>query len=588
MPRVPARRWRAPLAVGLVALAARLVALAEVRGRPYYAHLVLDASTYQRIATGGDPAEPFYHPPGYPWFLRGLYALTGPEPDAARLAQVVLGAITAGLVVVLARRLGAGERAAVAGGLLAAFEGALVYFDLDLLPASVATLVLTGVIVSLAAPARPAARAATGLALGLGGLVLPTLAIPGGLFALGLFRREGWRPALAFALAAALPVLPITARNLRYEADLVPLSWNGGVNLWIGNNPDFPETMNTRPGPRWEQLAQRPLCLGGARSRAALSRWFDGEVARYALAEPGSFASNLVAKAAAAISVREIGRNRELYEARDESRILAVLIQPRGLPFGLLLPLAGAGAVGLARGRRFPVLAGVAGVLVVGVIFFPTARYRAPALPAMAALAAVALSRPPRREAWMAGAALLAVGLVPPRVPRIPSSATPYAVGTDLAWDGHVEEAIPWLLEAARREPADLDAILALGFAYGRLGRPDLARPWFARATALDPGADLAWQGLGSAFRLAGRPAEAARLFARAVAANPCNPKARALLAWTATDLGHLDAAEALLADAAGWHSDPSRADLADAARHLAAARRGAAGARSRRYDGGR
>lgn len=560
------------LAVFVLALALRLVVAFEVSGFAYHQHLVLDAATYHRIALAGDPHEPYWQPPLYPWFLRAVYALAGPAPGVVRVVQGVAGALVAVGVVLLARRF-VSRGWAVGAGVATALLAPLIVADVELLPGSLAALFVTWWTLGVLERSGPWARVRTpvlGLGLGVAGLLVPTLALAGGLALLWLVRRAGWRPALAIGALALVPVAAVTVRNLQYQPGLVPVSFNGGINLWIGNNAGYPGTVGIRPGLAWSRLVQRPQCEGGAVTRAEESAWFGAEVRAFALREPLTFVRNVAWKAAAALSVSEIGRNRDDYAVRDESLVMRLLLWP-GFPGLVLIPLAAAGAA-LAFGRpsggagpapatgdaeaRLLVLV-AAGVLASSVIFFPTARYRVPALPAMVVLAASGLARvrvPGARDRAVAAAAALAAlgaGLVPHGVPPIPAAETFYEIAFDLDQDGRLAEALPLYERALALAPDHVDTHVALGLALAKLDRAEEGRAHLERATALDPGADTAWQGLGIYWMRQHDAVRGAAAFEKAVQGGPCNRRAAAMLAQALMEQGRLNEARARLEDAA-------------------------------------
>ncbi len=567
------------LAVFGVALALRLVVAFEVSGFPYHRHLVLDAATYHRIALAGDPHEPYWQPPFYPWFLRAVYALAGPSPVAARLVQSVAGALVAAGVVLLARRF-APRRWAVGAGLAAALLGPLIVADVELLPGSLAALFVTWWTLGMLAwtgggqgglrslrsldpplrrhdpPLRRFRLLALGIALGVAGLLVPTLALAGGLALLWLVRRGGWRPALAIGALALVPVAAVTVRNLQYQPGLVPVSYNGGINLWIGNNAAYPQSVGIRPGLAWTRLVQRPQCEGGAVTRAAESAWFGAEARAFARHEPLTFVRNAAWKAAAALSIREIGRNRDDYAVRDESFVMRLLLWP-GFPGIVLLPLAVAGAFVMFRDESGALLVLVAaGVLASSVIFFPTARYRVPALPLLVVLAACGLARVrglgTRDRAFTATTALaaLALGLLPHGIPPIPAAETFYEIAIDLDQDGRLAEALPFYERALALAPDHVDSPVALGLALGKLDRQEEGRAHLERATQIDPGADTAWQGLGIYWMRQHDAARGSAAFEKAVQGGPCNKRAAAMLALALMEQGRLGEARARLEEA--------------------------------------
>ncbi len=567
----PGGRRRVALLLGLflLALAVRGAAILESAGSPYHRHLVLDAATYHRIAVRGDPREPFWQPPLYPWFLRAVYRLAGgPAPGAARAVQAVLGALSAVLAALLAARF-TDHRLALLAGLLVALWGPLVYFDGEILPASPAAfLVLVLLLLVTASPRRGSPRftvlpVVAGLVLGLGGVLLPSLALAGGLLLLWGWRTRGWRWALLFAVAASLPIVPVALRNARFGEGFVPVSWNGGVNFYIGNHRDYPQTVGIRPGTRWGHLVEEPRCRGGARTRAEEDAWFW----RAGLAEigraPGRWLAHLLEKVGETWNRREIGRNRDIYDAREESLVLRLLLQPWGAPFLLLAALVPASLAALARRREipWPVFLAALGILAVSLVFFPTARYRAPALPLLVVLAVAGLPHLRPRDA-VAGVVGIAVAFAPVGIPRIPRAETFYEIAVDLEQDGRAGEALPFFERAEALDPDNPDLLLSHGLALVRTGREEEGRRLLERAVALDPGVDLAWQALGVYWRRHGDLARARDCLERAVAADPCNRRAHALLADLYLDLGRLEDARRELAVARRVHPRPDRTVL--------------------------
>jgi len=193
--------------------------------------------------------HPWCHwPVGFSGALASVYWVFGATPRAATVFNAVVGAL---LAVATHRLAGHGlsrARARVAGALVGAFPGLIVYSALVMSePLSALLLVMAGwawVRERERHPRRGAAIA--GLLLGLGTLVHPSfVAYAPALLALEwllLLRQAAWWPALreasvraAIATACVLvPVLPWTARNCRVMDRCTLVSSNGGWNLAIG------------------------------------------------------------------------------------------------------------------------------------------------------------------------------------------------------------------------------------------------------------------------------------------------------------------------------------------------------------------
>ncbi|UEM02743.1 glycosyltransferase family 39 protein [Skermanella rosea] len=198
----------------------------------------------QGYSVGGQPTA--FWPVGYPAFLAGLFAVTGPSLEAAKAANLVLSAAALVFLFRIARRATRSETAARAALVLAVLSPTLVFYT-ELLYAELLfmALLLAGLDALLAALDRPGWRrpALAGLCFGLAALVkTQALLLPACVIAAAfVLRRAGLRRAVAVGLvlhAACLAVIaPWTLRNALVLGEPVLVSTNGGFNLFMGNNP---------------------------------------------------------------------------------------------------------------------------------------------------------------------------------------------------------------------------------------------------------------------------------------------------------------------------------------------------------------
>ncbi|MGH7681713.1 MAG: hypothetical protein ACRENN_06960, partial [Candidatus Eiseniibacteriota bacterium] len=376
-----------------LALALRLAHVLAMRQSPYFDHPLVDAYTYhvaaKSIAAGdGHPDKIFWQPPGYPYFLGFIYwAVGGVNFLAPRIAQAVLGA----LACVLTAWIGAhsfGRAVGLAAGIAVALYGTLIYFDGELLGVSLTVaLQLGAVVLALLASERTRARVLwllAGAAAGAASLVTATSMVFLGVFA--VFAR---RSALWCLLGAALAIAPATIHNWAKGHEWIPISWNGGVNLYIGNNPRYDDVVAVRPDLRWRDLTAEPV-RHGIWSKSGASNYFVRKVVDWARADPGAFLKLQLRKVRLLLGGDEIFRNQAIYPSRAYSPVLWALlwkIPGMAFPFGVLIPLACMGLV--VAWKRAPLLGWI--VVVYGlanVAFFITARYRAPMIPYLAIFAA--------------------------------------------------------------------------------------------------------------------------------------------------------------------------------------------------------
>ena len=405
------------LVIGLAALV-RVAYLVGLRTSPFFAVPVVDAETYSRMAhaiaagdlRGGDTV--YWQAPLYPYFL-GLLTASNLGPLGVRLVQFGLGAASAGMLMALGRRVG-GARVGLLAGLGAALYGPFLFFEGRLLaPALIVFLNTAGLLLLERARSAPGLRprAAAGACFGLAAIARPDAFLAAIALAVGLallearapgiggqpVRRAGaWRRAAVFLGTALLVTLPVTARNWIVARDLVWISANGGINFYLGNNPEAARTVAIRPGREWESLVETPHREAGLRRASDRSRWFYARAFDFARTEPIAFVRHGLEKTAQFFSGIEIPREEDPYALRGESAVLDLLLwrlRGFGFPFGIVAPLAILGAILLwPRRRTYALVYLHAAAYALAVIaFFVTARYRLPAVPALLILAAGAI-----------------------------------------------------------------------------------------------------------------------------------------------------------------------------------------------------
>jgi Flp pilus assembly protein TadD len=554
------KRSRLPLLLFALALIPRLLFWIEWNHAGLLALPVVDAHTFDQEARGlldgsWPGAEPFWQAPLYSLFLGGVYRVAGVSWPVARLANALLGAGTCVLAWALARRWLSSRWARVVFGVCALY-GPLIYFEGQLLRETLATFLLTLSLLALFR-ARDSGRA---LPWGLAGLLLGIASIcrENALILLPLVlawellarRRpaaapapQGWRvragnPA-AFLLGCVLAIAPITIHNGIQGRAFIPISTSGGINFYLGNNANSEQTIAIRPGRFWEELVARPRREAGALTAEARSAFFFRESLRWIGAHPLAFGKNLIRKAAGLFSAHEIKRNQDIYEARQGSLLLRLLLWragPFGFPFGLLGPLAFLGLFLAMRALRFLAAVGVTYAFGI-VLFFPNARYRLPLIPILVLFAVFALASLARllaeRRAGAARALLVPLlvlhgsfllvfgGWV--RAHDDPADQA-FLRGNALAQMGRVGEAIPELQRATRINPRHGEAFTTLAALYGRSGRRDEALAAARAAIAIDSTDAQAWVNVATLLLDAGDPKGAEPILRRALAQAPDLP----------------------------------------------------------------
>lgn len=185
--------------------------------------------------------------PGYPWLLSMLshWVDAGSLDRTVRWAQCALGALTAGLCFLFARRAFDHLGVATLAGLLAALHPFWV-IDTAALGDSVLATVLVALAIWLGARAGqdggPLSSLLYGLALAGAALVRAAL-VPFALVAMAwfLYRSRtlvrGWLCAFLAILGFANGLAPWIVRNYQVFGEPVPVVDSAQLHWWVGNNP---------------------------------------------------------------------------------------------------------------------------------------------------------------------------------------------------------------------------------------------------------------------------------------------------------------------------------------------------------------
>jgi len=574
------------------ALLPRLLFLSEATSSPLFDHLYLDAKSYdewgREIASGKWLRnEPFHMAPLYPYLLGGLFQLVGHNLLIVRLIQHFVGAASAVLVFLVARRL-LGRATSVVAYVLALGYVPFIYFEGQVLASSLG--VFLGLL-SLHLLLRSLEREGkglfpAGLVLGIGAVARPNLLffMPFALLWV-LAAEKASRARLPLFLAGfALALLPSTLHNYRASKEIIPISSHGGVSFYLGNNPytrgvyvpppEFggtPEAIDIYDSRR---LAEKDL--GRRLSASEISSYWYAKSFDFIRENPGRFFGLLARKIALYMNAYEI----PLDVNYEFDRRLYAVLRAGPFPFGLLLPLAIVGALSIPRDRRRAyllvlfVLANAASVIA----FFVCARYRQTAVPALAILAAIAiarLARDARAARWRsfagvaAAAALLAIPIHLNLYEGRGTSEVRSTVilGRAYAEAGDRQRAEDLFREALRLAPGHVDAGMNLGLLHYRAGRFEEAAEAFRGAAEAMPAFAGAWNNLGNALREAGRPDVAVDAIREATRADTSYAGAFNNLAYTLALVGREDEAEeaylrAIRLDPASIHARANLADL--------------------------
>ena len=525
----PSERW-VVLGLALLAFALRALYVLDLSASPYFAAPVIDPAFHldwaREVAAGSEyQAGPFFRAPLYPWFLALCLKLCGGSLLGVRLLQCALGAVTTVLTYGVARRL-FDRRVATLAGLGAATYWVLIYFDGELLLPTLSiplnllalwlTLNLGGERRSASGP-WPIVRA--GVAWGLAAITRPNvlLFMPFlALWILGVGRRGGrrplaWAPCAWLTLGTLLPILPITAYNLFAGKDLVLISSQAGVNLWIGNHPGADGRTAKVPGTTsddflgtaGEAAGLAELEAGRPLSPSEISGHYTAKTLEYVTQHPLEALGGMLHKGALFLKDEEISNNQPV---RFFARRFSAVTRWSPLGFSVLLALGGLGLVLVLvhgpRRRLFPLWGFLLAYSFSVVVFFVCSRFRAPILPLLMVLGGHALvwlvdtwRSGRRRECglWTCLCVLMFTAAWTLRGDRVEAEADGLrhlAVGHALAGELSLGESLS--ARALDLAPSDPQTILARAGILEGLQRFDEAGTLLERVVGLAPSDPLA------------------------------------------------------------------------------------------------
>ena len=528
----------------LLALVVRLVYLEHGEDNPFFFAPVVDAHSYvvqarQLVEVSWVGDKPFWQPPLYPYFLALIYAVSGDLYWTPRFIQCLLGAASCALVFGIGRQV-FGIRVGLLAGAMACLYGPSIYFEGELLPTALAVFLnLLLLFILLQSGRRWRQALAAGLVQGLAIVAVPNAALLAPCACLWYWKsaeravRSKLVWCLLFAAGASAVVGSVTARNWAVSGEFIPLSWNGGVNFYLGNHPDYDRLVGIRPGPEWEALMEQPLAAGQV-GYAERSAYFYRQAGDWITSAPGDFVRLLGYKAFLLVRGEEIKRNQDVYFARTYSWLMGVLlwkIHHCAFPFGLLGPLA---AVGMVLAWRHRPQAGLL-LLCTGaysaslLLFFITGRYRLPLVPLLllfAGYALVWLVEQRRDRQWrllgigLAFVVLLGIAANAGLRPADPlaDAEIHFDLGRVQAQRGQYAAAVRSFGTAVQFDPNYLRARHNLGAALAAMKRYDEAEAVYRQALAQAPDDRGLHLNLAALYRATGRYEQAAEHYRRVLA----------------------------------------------------------------------
>ncbi len=444
------------IGIFLLALAIRLLYLYDISGTPAFLPITIDANGYHKVAkefseTGNMPIRFFYQPIFYPLFLSYIYKVSGASILAAKVIQAIIGAFACSFGALLGVKL-FNRATGVIAGLMLSLYGPIIFFQMQLVGESLAifwALLLIFLFLKLEEKTTWFRGLMLGLCCGLSVVTRPTFA----LFILfaGIWlivrwvqKKEAIRPlvvCLVLSIVGLLSILlPIGFLTLEQTGSFTFLPGNGGLALYLGNNPESDKTLTARPGPDYKYVTDLPQREGLEEFKAQgitkitpkhQEAYFYQKVKDYMNNDPVGYFKGLASKGVQFVCPREIPNSEDIYLFHEWSFLLKVLtwkIGGFGFPFGIAFLFALIGMIYYWRTLLGPLLIMILFYSLSIILVNVCGRYRIPMVGPMlifSAAGVVAFSVMLKHKQWLR---LLATVVLPVVVVILLSFSGPYAL----------------------------------------------------------------------------------------------------------------------------------------------------------------
>lgn len=556
------------------ALLLRLLYLSQIYDNPTFKYPTLDARYHDEWAQAvahGQLTQPqaFFRAPLYPYLLGLVYFLFGHSYYAARLVQYAIGSFGVLFLALLGARL-FGKKIGLITGMVFATYAAVIYFEgellLDFLLIPLDLLLFLFLYKAKEKP-RWSNWLIAGLWLGLSAITRPNILIfiPVVLIWIGyVFRkREALKRQLLFALQFAfgvfLPILPVALHNYRAEKPLVLIASQGGINFYIGNNPQangYTSMMPGRLATNWELSDIRAMAKAETHrelSSGELSDFWYQKGLEFWKNRPLDALKLLLLKTYLYFTRIEISNNQDIYLFWKNSSLIRLL--PLG--FWLVGPLGLLGLVFSFVRRKARLVSVFVLVYSASVIaFFVNARFRLPVLPFLTLFAVYALFelwklfREKRNPLPYVAALALFTFLVDSNFYGFTTSVKPvglFRLGNVYLEQGNYAEARQMFYHTLELDTAFKYAHLNLGVVALKQGDLKTAEEEFKRELQSDPRSEKSLSNLSLIQRLRGFPRLALYWAQKSAAARPYFQEAYLNWALAYRALGMPDSAQAVL-----------------------------------------
>jgi tetratricopeptide (TPR) repeat protein len=553
------------LIIFVLALILRLLYLFQLKSNdPLFYFPIMDALYHHEWAASIVEGswlgkDSFFRAPLYPYFLASLYKIYGINLLVPRIVQSIFGAGSCVLISKIGTRLFK-KRVGILAGLIACFYPLFIYFDNELLiPPVLIFLCLLGCYLLIKQDSSIVSRLNwffIGIIWGLAAITRPNVLLFLTLLPIWIFKRFKKKATIAFfygLFGVLVIVVPVTIRNYMVSKEFVPIAWQGGINFYIGNNPNSDGVTAVIPGTRktwWGGFYDAKLLAEESLHRqlknSEIDTYWLKQGLEFITKEPLNAFGLFLKKAYLFFGGFEFSNNRDIYFFTRLTYLKYLLfhIPLFQFPFGLIFPLCLTGVIiffSKSASRRYErkkhfeiilILLFVASYSLSFIFFFVCARFRVVIIPFCIIFSSFTIFFiiEKIRERQLRKCILPLVVFVVSFFffnanffhARESNPAASYlSLGVAYKQSGFIQKALESYHKAIESDPALPEGYFNIGNIYAEMGKLEEAKKLFLKAIDVDSSSARAHNNLGNIYLEYGDYDTALDYYRRAIALEP-------------------------------------------------------------------
>lgn len=536
------------LTILAVSIGLRIAYLYQISSTPLFGFYTVDSQYHDKFALKileGNLTfkETIYISPLYSFFLAAIYKLFGHSLMAAALLQVIIDTITGVFLYIICAKAFGKKSIGLAAFFIYSCYAISIFYTAFILEATLSAFFMTGFIMAILyadSDNKKILWILSGIIFGLLLLVRANAMLLAPFLIFWTYSRRGKKAAKAtlclglIFIGVFISVLPFSVRNHLITNNVSPFPVNGGLNFYIGNNPDATgiyrplEGISNSPVNQIKQsILKAKMGMGREISPLQASSFWFLKGLRFIRNNPWQYIVLELKKIYLFWNRTEAVGNEDFYFCKSYIPLLRFPL----FSFGFVAPFAILGFLFAAKQREAGlslIALCVLGYMLSVITFYVEARYRFPVVPLIIIMASYAINqlfhlpKDRRTRELLLYLPILAISflIVNARVaiadPALNLHINYNNLGVSYYEKGDVKNAAAEFEKALEANPRYSEAYNNLAAVYCRMGRLNESMRLYHKAIELNPNFREPWHGLAIVYTMLGDDDKAAEMYKKA------------------------------------------------------------------------